>query len=262
MDPPEHGGVEPRLKLVECTVVGRARVLLRDDGDAVLGHRRIDDLVRVNEEKPIANLDGEPLPPVLALGNELHDLLELIGAEAPDRLLMRPPIRDDPPPRAFERDLEPRRVDRLQQIVDGIDLERFNGVLIVRRHEDDLGGRPAVEQPTRHLETGQPRHLDIEEDDVGLQSGDRLQRLRAVARLADDLHATQLDQQKTQLIARQRFIVDDDRCEVHSCSTSPPGARAPWHPCPRHAVTRSAIASSGISTLAHVPWPGTLVRRR
>ena len=99
-----------------------------------------------------------------------------------------------------------------------------------------------VEQPPRHLEAGQPRHLHVEEHDVGLQPLDRRQRFDAVAGLADDLDAADLAEQVAELVARQLLVVDEDRAQIH-----------------RHAVTRSGTVSSGISTLAHVPRPGSLV---
>jgi len=66
------------------------------------------------------------------------------------------------------------------------------------------------------------------------------ERLDTVPGLADDLDAAHLAEEIPQLIARQLLVVDKDRSQAH-------------------AVTRSGAASSGISTLAHVPSPGMLV---
>ena len=70
--------------------------------------------------------------------------------------------------------------------------------------------RAVFEQPARHLETGQPRHLDVEEDQIGLQSLDDVQRLEAIARLTDDLDAADLSEQEPQLIARQLLVVHEN----------------------------------------------------
>ena len=60
-------------------------------------------------------------------------------------------IGGDAPPRPLDRDLEARLIDRLQQVVDRVDLERLDRVLIVRGDEDDVrrgaGRRPAAAPP-------------------------------------------------------------------------------------------------------------------
>ena len=106
---------------------------------------------------------------------------------------------------------EPRRIDRLQQVVDRVDLERLDGVLIVRGDEDDLRRRVVAEHPPRDLEAGEPRHLDVQEHDVGLQLVDRGQRLDTVAGLADHLDAADLIEQVAQLVAGQLLVVHEHR---------------------------------------------------
>ena len=106
------------------------------------------------------------------------------------------------------------RVDRLQQVVDRVDLERLDRVLIERGDEDDVRRRALVEHPPRHLEAGQPRHLHVEKHHVGLQPVDRRQRLDAVASLSDDLDAADLSEQVAQLVARQLLVVHDHSFRV------------------------------------------------
>ena len=53
-------------------------------------------------------------------------------------------------------------VDRFEQVIDSVDLERFNGVLIIRRYEDDRGKLTGTFQSLDHLKTVQARHLYIE----------------------------------------------------------------------------------------------------
>ena len=91
-------------------------------------------------------------------------------------------------------------------------------MLIVGGHEDDVRRRAAVEQPPRHLESGQPGHLHVEEDEVGLQPLDRVERLDAVAGLADHLDAPDLPEQVSQLVAGQLLVVDEHRAQVHLTS--------------------------------------------
>ena len=87
---------------------------------------------------------------------------------------------------------EPIARDRLQQIVDRFLLEGGDGVLVVRRLEDD--GRPRLPQVPRHVESADLRHRDVEQQDVGPQRRDMVQRLDGVGRLADALHVQLVEQ--------------------------------------------------------------------
>ena len=67
-------------------------------------------------------------------------------------------------------------------------------MLIVCRHEDDVRGAAAVDHAARHLESGQARHLDVEEHHIWLQPLDGRQRFGAVASLSDHLDSFDLSQ--------------------------------------------------------------------
>ena len=84
------------------------------------------------------------------------------GAQRGDR---RPGGRR-PVARPLERRGEPLVRERLQQVVDRVDLERPQGELVVRRDEDD---RHAAAEQLEHLEAVELRHLDVEEQQVRLQ---------------------------------------------------------------------------------------------
>ena len=75
-------------------------------------------------------------------------------------------------------------------------------------------GGSRSDQPPGDLETGQPGHLDVEKHQVRAGSADGLQRLEAVAGLADDLDAAHLVEQVAQLVPRQLLVVDDDGAQV------------------------------------------------
>ena len=79
MHAPEDARVEPLVQLVERPVVRRPRVLARHYRDAFVGQRGVNDLLRLHEHEPLADLDGEPFAPALAFGDELDDLLELVA---------------------------------------------------------------------------------------------------------------------------------------------------------------------------------------
>ena len=114
-------------------------------------------------------------------------------------------------------------------------------MLIVGRYENNMGRRAGVEQPARHLESGQPGHLDVQEHQIGLQPIDRFQRFDAVARLGDDFDAADLAEQVAQLIPRQLLVVDDDRLQIHDQALR----RHPF----RHGELRNLHAGAGTA-----PW--------
>ena len=78
---------------------------------------------------------------------------------------------------------------------------------------------------------------------------DYVQRLDAVAGLADDLDAAELLEQETQLGPRQLLVVDDDGAEPFSGGS---GAVASGD------LRAGDMRSSGMTMRAQVPWPGTL----
>ena len=77
MDPPEDTRIEPLLQFVERPVVRCPRLLIRHHRQAIVGERRVDDLFRVHQQKPLAHLDRQTLASALPFGHELHDLFQL-----------------------------------------------------------------------------------------------------------------------------------------------------------------------------------------
>ena len=75
--------------------------------------------------------------------------------------------RPRPASRPLHGLLEPGRVDRLQQVVDGVDLERLDRVLVVRRHEHHARRRrPRASSCRATSNPGQPGHLHVQEHHV------------------------------------------------------------------------------------------------
>ena len=106
-----------------------------------------------------------------------------------------------------ERRGEPRIVDGLENVVDGACLEGLHGEAVVGRHEHDH--RQLVRlQFGQDVETGESRHLDVQEYQVGLELADGLQRFAAIAALPDDLDVVGDAQPQLQAAARQRLVVD------------------------------------------------------
>src|SRR5207248_6832058 len=70
---------------------------------------------------------------------------------------------------AFERALEALLVDRLEEVIERLDVERADRVFVVRGDEDDHRHRldPDLLDDVEAAEAG---HLDVEEDEVGLEA--------------------------------------------------------------------------------------------
>jgi hypothetical protein len=88
---------------------------------------------------------------------------------------------------ALDHARQPLGLDRLDEVVEGLDGEGVDGVAIVSSDEDDRGPFSAVEHEPRHLEAGHPRQLDVEEDDVVADAPGERQRLAGRRGLADHL---------------------------------------------------------------------------
>jgi hypothetical protein len=66
-----------------------------------------------------------------------------------------------------------------------------------------------LHDPARNLEARDPRHLDVEHDEVRLLFLDHTQRFDAVAGLPDHIYAPDLLQEEAELLSRELLIVDD-----------------------------------------------------
>ena len=111
-------------------------------------------------------------------------------------------------------------IERLQQVIDGVHLERLHRILIVSGGEDNLRQWDfAVQQLLDDAESVQPRHLHVEEDQIGRELLDQAHRLDAVLALRQDVDI-EFAQQVGKLVARQLFVVNDDcrKCHPVSCT--------------------------------------------
>ena len=73
-----------------------------------------------------------------------------------------------------------------------------------------------VHQPLDHRKAVEPRHLDVEEDEVGLVGLDLADRLAAVGGGGDDFDVVMRLEPQLQPLGRQRFVVDQDGPDAHS----------------------------------------------
>ena len=89
-------------------------------------------------------------------------------------------------------------------------------MLIVRRDEDDVRRRRALSSIRRA--TSKPVSPGIctsRNTRSGCRRSIVVERLDAVAGLADDLDAADLPEQEAQLVARELLVVDEDGSEIH-----------------------------------------------
>src|SRR6185437_8777438 len=122
----------------------------------------------------------------------------------------------------FKRLYDALAVERFQQVVNCVYLECLHGVLVECRSEDDLwqaGLAVKSHQLLQYCKTIQPRHAHVEEDDVRLVCADQLNGLDAVRPLRENCHVTIAVKKVLQLLACERFVVDDQRCEGHEEET-------------------------------------------
>jgi hypothetical protein len=113
--------------------------------------------------------------------------------------------------RSRDGGLEALEAHRLDEVVQGRELEGAQGVPFVRRDEDD--GRARLWQCLRDAEPVELGHVDVEEQNVGARRRDLLQRLQAVARLAHDRYALQARQEASQALAGGGFVIGDETAQ-------------------------------------------------
>jgi len=90
----------------------------------------------------------------------------------------------------FHRLPEPGFAHRLQEIIDGACLKRFNRMLVKRSNDyNHRQTRPA--QIPDHLKTAHCRHLEIEKHEIRLQIHDLLQGLPAILGFTDNFNVRQ-----------------------------------------------------------------------
>ena len=123
------------------------------------------------------------------------------------------PLRTD----AVERAAQARIVDRLEQVVERMRLERVDREAVEGRHEDDH--RHAFLRHAReHVQTREPRHLDIEEHEVRRVLLDGRERSTTVGALGDDLDIVLVAQADLESASRELLVVDDDGADGHGCT--------------------------------------------
>ena len=104
---------------------------------------------------------------------------------------------------------QPRFFDGFQQVIDRVKLKCLHRKLVISRHESDERKRSFTEQ-FDGFQTGNLRHLQIEERQIRFRFFDYLDGFRAIFRFADDFHIFKTLKQSFEKISRRAFIVGND----------------------------------------------------
>ena len=121
--------------------------------------------------------------------------------------------------RPVQRLSQARFLDRLEQIVHGVDLERANGVLVVRRHEGDER-HPQLIQRADDADAVQFGHLPVEQGQVRLFRFDDGHRLLPGCRLADHDDVVERSKERDQKRPGRTLVVGDDDLELRARITT------------------------------------------
>jgi hypothetical protein len=100
-------------------------------------------------------------------------------------------------------------IERLEHVVDRIDLEGVERVILVGGNEHDQRRRP-LRQAAQHVETALATHLHIQQHQVGPQIRDHLNGLFAVRAFADDFDVEFFAAQLAQALPGGVFVIDDE----------------------------------------------------
>ncbi len=115
-------------------------------------------------------------------------------------------------PDARQRAAKPFLIERLEQVIDGADLEGFEGIGVISGHEDQ-GGQLRRFEGTRNFNAVQGIHLDVEEDELGLLRADCFKRGGAVAIFSDHPQIALGLAILAQGAAARLLVIDDD--DIH-----------------------------------------------
>jgi hypothetical protein len=130
-----------------------------------------------------------------------------------------------PQPEPLHRLPEPLRRHRLQEVVDGVLLERADRERVVRRDEHDEREVLGIEH-REQLEPVHDGHVHVEEQHVRRVAPDRLQSLERVGRLAHHEHVAARLEERAELLPGVRLVVDEDGAKDVHAARSRSGTRS------------------------------------
>src|SRR5258705_12557629 len=150
--------------------------------------------------------------------------------------------------------------ERLQQIVERVHAKRLEREFFVRGDKDDRR-HPLGADRADHTEPVDLRHLHVEQDEVGLERFDRLDRRLAVGAVTNGFELRILADQLAQPCAGQGLVVDDEHTQaVHGVGR---GAACCAPTSNRNGITSVATAppSGACSSVKRAAEPYAALRR-
>jgi hypothetical protein len=117
--------------------------------------------------------------------------------------------------RSAQRRLKAFAIKRFQQVIHSVHFESAQSELIVSGNEYNYR-RPFRVDGLENAKTVEFRHLDIEKHQIGrllLDSSDSLASIRA---LPDEINLRLVLEQLTEALARQSFVINDQRSNIHA----------------------------------------------
>src|SRR3989441_4351989 len=148
------------------------------------------------------------------------------------------------PPHPVHGLLQSGAADRLEKVIDRLELERVHRVLVEGGAEDDP--RPGRGEGGGHLHPRAARHLDVEEDQIGLETEDRLDRLLAVFGFAHYFELVEGGEQLAETVARGLFVIHHksaNRPSAHRTRATTTVMSSCWGVVPRKRSTSLTIRS-------------------
>ena len=113
-------------------------------------------------------------------------------------------------PGLLHRLRDPLLVERLQQVVNRVHLERLHRILVVGGGEHDLRQRHfLVDQLLDGAEAVESGHLHVKEDEFRRELLDQVHGFHAVLALRHDVHI-EIAQQIGKLVARKLLVIHND----------------------------------------------------
>ncbi len=194
------GGIEPVDQFPDRQP-DRCLAARRDHQRVFVIGSKVEHFVDGDEVEILAVRGGDPAQVVACVveprRQQFHEAIETRRGRAHLRL------------KPFHRLGQTRGGDRLHHVIDGALLEGGDGELVEGGDERDVA--PALRLPG-HVEAGHARHLDIQEQDVGLVLVDGVQRGNAVGRFRADLKLRPQPPERQLELGAQHRLVFGDHC--------------------------------------------------
>lgn len=212
MNPQEQVSIEARFHPAQRLV---QQMTLRPDVKTNLAADSLDpvDVGGTDDEETAVRPDSEPANrPLVAPGvadERQKILIQQIGLPGLDAL-----------PRPAQRDADPAGVERLEQIVEHAGVECADGIPFVGCNEDNRRDS-LIADGSNDLEAIDLRKMDVEDHEVGRVLQDGVDGRKTIRGFTDEIDIRLVLDQRSQVIARMRIGIGDDRAD------SPEGLHLP-----------------------------------